>query len=49
MVEQSEAIIKELHGIQDAVGRKESKGKAFLTYISLILSIVAFFCRYFHK
>lgn len=47
MIEQSEAIIKELHGIQDAVGRKESKGKGFLTYISLILSIVAFFLSLF--
>ena len=47
MVEQSDTIIEELHGIQEAIGKKEHKLKGFLSYLSLILSISAFFLSLF--
>lgn len=47
MVEQSNTIIEELHGTQEAIGKKERKLKGFLTYLSLVLSIAAFFLSLF--
>lgn len=47
MVEQNDAIIQELRGIQGAIGKKESKLKAFLNCFSIVLSIAAFFLSLF--